>query len=178
MSDNFGIGRNAVETAAGRDDRRYLDLALSLADLAEQEGSLPVGAVVVGPDGEVLGTGRNRILTGGGPTAHAEMEALYDAGARLGEPASKGNCTVYTTMEPCLMCAGALLLSEIARVVWVVNDPKRGALRDYVAHPGYADLFAKLTMTETPDPQLAVRMRAQLAAWFARQGWDNQRWLE
>lgn len=93
-------------------------------------------------------------------------------------PANQGKCTVYTTMEPCLMCAGAILLSEIARMVWVVNDSKCGALREYVSQPRYADLFAKLTLTETPDSQLASRMRAKLAAWFAGQGWDNQRWLE
>lgn len=161
-----------------RDDRAYLELAVSLADQAEQEGSLPIGAVVVGPDGEVLGTGRNRILTGGGPAAHAEIEAMYAAGPRLLMPANKGRCTVYTTMEPCLMCAGAILLSEIARVVWLVNDPKRGALREYEGKLNYRDLFAKLSITESPDSELTASMRKRLAKWYAKRGWDNRRWLD
>ena len=99
--------------------------ALEQALLAQAFGEVPVGAVVV-RDGEIAGSGHNRTIIDHDPSAHAEVMALRDAGRRLGNHRLVG-CTLYVTVEPCAMCAGAIVQARIARVVYGCNDPKAGA---------------------------------------------------
>ena len=101
-------------------------LALEQAALALPEGDVPVGAVVVGPGGEVLGAGHNDRERTGDPTAHAEVVALRAAAAALGTWRLTG-CTLVVTLEPCTMCGGAAVLSRVDRVVYGAADPKAGA---------------------------------------------------
>jgi tRNA(adenine34) deaminase len=100
--------------------------ALVLAEEAASEGDVPVGAVVVDPDGQVIGTGRNLREVEHDPTAHAEVVALRAATQRLGTWRLEG-CTLVVTLEPCPMCAGALMLARIATLVLGAWDPKLGA---------------------------------------------------
>jgi tRNA(adenine34) deaminase len=100
--------------------------ALALAGRAAEAGDVPVGAVVVGPAGELLGEGWNLREEDGDPTAHAEVVAVRAAAARLGTWRLDG-CTLVVTMEPCPMCAGAVVLSRLDRVVFGAWDPKLGA---------------------------------------------------
>ena len=100
--------------------------ALELARLAPAHGDVPVGAVVVTADGAVVGTGANDREGSGDPTAHAEVLALRAAAASLGSWRLTG-CTLVVTLEPCTMCAGALVLSRVDRVVYGAPDPKAGA---------------------------------------------------
>lgn len=100
--------------------------ALELAEAAGLEGDVPVGAVVVGADGEVLGEGRNLREVDGDPTAHAEVVALREAARRTGSWRLEG-CTLVVTLEPCPMCAGALMLARVATLVLGAWDPKLGA---------------------------------------------------
>ena len=106
------------------EDRAGIALALALAEEARDADEVPIGAVVV-RDGALLGVGRNRCRGLGEATAHAEMLALSDAFQRTGDMRLPG-ATVYTTVEPCFMCAGALSHARVARVVWSVRDPKFG----------------------------------------------------
>ncbi len=99
--------------------------ALELAGRAEAAGEVPVGAVLV-QDGEVVGEGWNRPIGAHDPTAHAEIEALRDAARRLANYRLPGT-TLYVTLEPCVMCAGAILHARVARVVFGARDPKGGA---------------------------------------------------
>ncbi|MFE7778307.1 tRNA adenosine(34) deaminase TadA [Streptomyces sp. NPDC057445] len=101
-------------------------LALAEAARAAQAGDVPVGAVVLGPDGAVLATGHNERELTGDPTAHAEVLALRRAAAKRGEWRLTG-CTLVVTLEPCTMCAGALVLSRVDRVVYGARDEKAGA---------------------------------------------------
>ncbi len=101
-------------------------LALQEAARAVPAGDVPVGAVVLGPDGEILATGYNEREASGDPTAHAEVLALRRAAAALGEWRLPG-CTLVVTLEPCVMCAGALVQARIARVVYGADDEKAGA---------------------------------------------------
>jgi tRNA(adenine34) deaminase len=102
-------------------------LALDEARLAVQGGDVPVGAVVLSPDGTtVLAAGHNEREATGDPTAHAEVLALRRAAARLGEWRLSG-CTLVVTLEPCTMCAGALVQSRVERVVYGARDEKAGA---------------------------------------------------
>jgi len=103
-----------------------MGLALSVAAEALVSDDVPVGALVLGPDGGVLGVGRNLREAEGDPTAHAEVVAIRAAAAALGSWRLEG-CTLVVTLEPCAMCAGALVLSRVARVVLGAWDPKAGA---------------------------------------------------
>jgi tRNA(adenine34) deaminase len=105
--------------------RAFMDLALDEARAAQREDEVPVGAVVV-LDGRIVGRGHNRTRGECDPTAHAEVIALRRAALEVGAQRLVG-ATVYTTVEPCFMCAGALLHARVERVVWAVRDPKFGA---------------------------------------------------
>jgi tRNA(adenine34) deaminase len=101
--------------------------ALAEARVAAATGDVPVGAVVIGPEGDVLGRGRNAREAANDPTAHAEILALRAAAAALGSWRLDG-CTLVVTLEPCAMCAGALVLARVARLVYGATDPKAGAV--------------------------------------------------
>jgi tRNA(adenine34) deaminase len=98
---------------------------LELAREAARAGEVPVGAIVV-LDRQIVGRGRNRCVERRNPLAHAEIEALGEAFAAVGEARLPG-CTLYCTLEPCFMCAGALLHARVARIVFGARDPKFGA---------------------------------------------------
>jgi tRNA(adenine34) deaminase len=107
--------------------RAPMELALELARRAEQGGDVPVGAVLLGSDGEVLGSGGNEREQTGDPTANAEVLALRRAAAATGAWRLSG-CTLVVTLEPCTMCAGALVLARVERLVFGAYDPKAGAV--------------------------------------------------
>lgn len=106
-------------------DKKFMGMALEEAGKAGSAGEVPVGAVVV-LEGEVIGRGHNRSVSDHDPTAHAEMNALRDAAMRLGNYRLQG-AELYVTLEPCIMCAGALLHARIARLVYAAPDPRYGA---------------------------------------------------
>lgn len=104
----------------------WMDLAIAAARDAEAHGDVPIGAVVV-RDGQELARAHNRREVDADPTAHAELLALREAARHLGTWRLDG-CTLYVTLEPCTMCAGALVLARIERVVFAADDPKAGAV--------------------------------------------------
>lgn len=104
---------------------RWMTHALELAERAYGEGEVPVGAVVVRRN-VIIGRGRNRVVAHGDPTAHAEILALRDAAREIARPRLEG-CTLYTTLEPCPMCAGAAVVSRIEHLVFGAHDEKWGA---------------------------------------------------
>jgi tRNA(adenine34) deaminase len=111
-------------------DLDFMRLALAEAHAAEAAGEVPVGAIVVSPAGDVIARGNNQVLRTSDPTAHAEIVALRAAGRALGNYrilTPEGGCTLYATLEPCAMCAGAILHARIARLVFAARDPKAGA---------------------------------------------------
>lgn len=114
-------------TAAGARWVPEMRAALELAALASGGGDVPVGAVVLDPDGAVIGRGFNRREADSDPTAHAEILALRDAALIRGEW-RLADCTLVVTLEPCTMCAGAIGLSRVARLVYGAADPKAGAV--------------------------------------------------
>ena len=106
-------------------DRQFMQLALDQARLAAAAGEVPVGAVLV-RDGQVISTGFNRPITNSDPSAHAEMMALRAAAHDESNYRLPGS-TLYVTLEPCIMCAGAMLHARVGRVVFGAADPKTGA---------------------------------------------------
>ena len=118
------------------DDRVAMQAALSEASLAAEAGEVPIGAVVVS-EGAIIACGQNRVLRDLDPTAHAEIVALRVAAAAMGNYRLPG-CTLYVTLEPCAMCAGAMIHARIDRLVYAADDPKAGAAGSVLAvlnHP-------------------------------------------
>ena len=143
-------------------DEFYMREALSLARAAECLGEVPVGALVV-RDGEIVGRGFNAPIGENDPTAHAEIAALRDAGRFLGNYRLPG-CELYVTLEPCAMCAGAILHARIARVIYGARDPKTGV------HGSVVDLFAVDRLNHHTQVQggiLADECSKMLSAFFA-----------
>lgn len=143
-------------------DETFMRAALALAEGAAREGEVPVGAVVV-RDGEIVGRGANRPITEHDPAGHAEIIALREAGRAVGNYRLTG-CTLYVTIEPCVMCAGAIMHARIARVVYGARDPKTGACGSVV------DLFADRRInhhTEVTAGMLAEESGSLLSRFFA-----------
>ena len=115
----------SAEPQFAGDDERYMRRALELAEQAGVESEVPVGAVLV-QDGRIAGQGRNRMIGTADPTAHAEMEALRAACRTAGNYRLPG-AELFVTLEPCAMCAGAIVLARISRVVFSARDPRSGA---------------------------------------------------
>jgi tRNA(adenine34) deaminase len=106
-------------------DLEAMQAALAEARLAADASEVPIGAVVV-HEGEIVGRGQNRVLRNLDPTAHAEIVAMREAATRLGNYRLNG-CTLYVTLEPCAMCAGAMIHARLDRLVFAAADPKAGA---------------------------------------------------
>ncbi|MBV8619445.1 MAG: tRNA adenosine(34) deaminase TadA, partial [Curvibacter sp.] len=142
-------------------DEDFMRLALAEAEAAGRAGEVPVGAVLV-REGRVLARGRNRPIAGHDPTAHAEVLALRDAAAQLGNYRLDG-CTLYVTLEPCSMCAGAMLHARLARVVYGASDPKTGVAGSVL------DLFGEARLnhqTQVEGGVLAAECGALLQSFF------------
>lgn len=107
--------------------------ALELARCAEQQGEVPVGAVLV-KDNEIVAEGWNRPISGHDPTAHAEIQALREAGQRLGNYRLI-ETTLYVTLEPCIMCIGAIMHARVQRLVYAASDPRAGAIHSAYTIP-------------------------------------------
>jgi len=106
-------------------DLEAMELALAEAGMAAEAGEVPIGAVAV-HEGRIVARGQNRVLRDGDPTAHAEIVAVREAAASLGNYRLNG-VTLYVTLEPCAMCAGAMIHARIDRLVYAAADPKAGA---------------------------------------------------
>lgn len=147
-----------------RPDPRYMRAALDEAAAAMDAGDVPVGAVIV-LDGKIIGRGRNQREQLQDPTAHAEMLALTAAATHLGHWRLEG-CTMYVTLEPCPMCAGALVLARIAKLIYGAVDPKAGACVSLYSIPTDARLNHRV---EIAEPLLAEECATILRAFFAKQ---------
>jgi tRNA(Arg) A34 adenosine deaminase TadA len=125
-------------------DLDYLRAAIAEAQAAEVNGEVPVGAIVVHED-KIIGRGQNRVLRDSDPTAHAEIVALREAGRALANYRLE-DCTLYATLEPCAMCAGAILHARIARLVYAAPDPKAGACGSVLSVLNHPQLNHKLDL--------------------------------
>ena len=132
-------------------DEDFMRLAIAEAQAAEAAGEVPVGAIIVTPSGEIIGRGNNQVLRTNDPTAHAEIVALRAAGLALSNYrllTPEGGCTLYCTLEPCAMCAGAILHARIARLVFAARDPKAGACGSVLSVINHPALNHRVEVTE------------------------------
>ena len=121
-----------MNTALETSYEHWMLQAMELAREAMEDGDVPVGALVIAQDGTVLGRGRNRRERDGDPTGHAEIVALRDAATHVGSW-RLDDTTLFVTLEPCVMCAGALVNARVKRVVYGADDPKAGAVKSLYA---------------------------------------------
>ena len=131
-------------------DEEMMRLAIAEAQSAQTAGEVPVGAIVVSPSGDILGHGQNRVLRDSDPTAHAEIVALREAGRELSNYrilTPEGGCTLYVTLEPCAMCASAILHARIARLVYAADDPKAGACGSVLSVLNHPQLNHRVEVT-------------------------------
>src|SRR3981189_1147242 len=143
-------------------DLTYLRAAIAEAQAAEANGEVPVGAVVVHKN-KIVGRGQNRVLRDSDPTAHAEIVALREAGRALNNYRLE-DCTLYATLEPCAMCAGAILHARISRLVDAAPDPKAGACGSVLSVMNHPQLNHKLDLV----PGLLAAQRGPLLPNFFR----------
>ncbi|GGG80229.1 tRNA adenosine(34) deaminase TadA [Edaphobacter dinghuensis] len=144
-------------------DLDHLREAIAEAQAAEAAGEVPVGAVVVHA-AKIIGRGQNRVLRDSDPTAHAEIVALREAGRHLGNYRIE-DCTLYVTLEPCAMCAGAILHARIARLVYAALDPKAGACGSVLAVMNHPQLNHRVEV----QPGLLAEECGTLLTGFFRQ---------
>lgn len=143
-------------------DRDFMREALALAAQGAALGEVPVGAVLV-QDGEIIGRGFNQPVLRNDPTAHAEIMALRDAAGRVGNYRLPGS-TLYVTLEPCVMCTGAIMHARVARVVFGARDPKTGSAGSVV------DLYGESRLNHHADIEggvLADECGSLLSSFFA-----------
>ena len=149
-------------SALVKDEKYFMSLAYNLAIDAYRKDEVPIGAVIV-KDGEVIGSGSNQVEKLKDATAHAEMLCITQATQKLGDWRLTG-CTLYVTKEPCPMCAGALLLSRIERVVYGVPDPKMGGNGGALSIHQLKEGFHRYTSVQGP---MKEECTAMIQAFFA-----------
>jgi tRNA(adenine34) deaminase len=144
--------------------RYWMQRALQLAEAAGMAGDVPVGAVIVGANGEAIAEAENRRERDHDPTAHAEVLALRSAG-RILQNWHLNQCTLYVTLEPCPMCAGALILARLGCLVYGADDPKAGAVRTVLNLPDSPASNHRLSVL---GGILETECRQQLQTWFTQ----------
>ncbi len=142
-------------------DELFMEEALREARRAEAAGEVPVGAVIV-CEGRIVGRGCNLNLTGADPTAHAEIVALREAGRSLGNHRLP-DCEMFVTVEPCPMCAGALVHARLKRLIYGADDPKAGAVRSVMSVLNHPQLNHRMQVT---SGVLASRSQELLQSFF------------
>jgi tRNA(adenine34) deaminase len=164
-----GNDSDVPEEARLASDELFMEAALRAAQRALEAGEVPVGAVVV-CQGEIIAEGWNRNLTGNDPTAHAEIVALRAAGAIMGNQ-RLGDCELFATIEPCAMCAGALVHSRIKRLVYGADDPKAGAVHSAMQVLNHLKLNHRMDVV---GGTLAGRCAEVLQAFFRERRQSSQ----
>jgi tRNA(adenine34) deaminase len=142
-------------------DELWMEEALRLARMAEVAGEVPIGAIVVCEE-RIVGRGWNQVISASDPTAHAEIVAMREAARALGNYRLTG-CTLYVTLEPCAMCAGAMVHARIARLVYGARDPKAGAVGSIMQVLNHPKLNHRV---EVSEGVLAGRCMEMLQAFF------------
>lgn len=163
-----------------KSDYDYLVFALSEAEKAYDEGTYPIGAVIVNEEGIIVSSGRNRVFSECDCTAHAEVDAIRKAGTRLLDVTTKrflkNDFTIYTTCEPCPMCTCTILMSGIKKIAWAADDDEYGGIRKFKKGPHFIEQFNSLSYVASPYLELENKQRELLAKWNIGRGVLNTEW--
>jgi len=155
------------ETMNLEKDRYYLEMALKEAEKALNENTYPVGAVIVDENYQLIAKGRNRVHPKQDATAHAEIEAIRNAGPAIFDAKIKQEkFTIYTSLEPCPMCTGGILFANIKKVVWLLNDDLGfGGYRKIKSANIFDDRFNEVELIEEPFGDLKKRQMELMEKW-------------
>jgi len=137
-------------------DQEAMKAALAEAGLAQESGEVPIGAVVL-HQGKIIGRGQNSLLRNVDPTAHAEIIAMRDAAKAIGNHRLLG-CTLFVTLEPCAMCAGAMIHARLARLVYATSDPKAGACGSVLAVLNHPQLNHQMKVEQGIEAEAAAEI--------------------
>lgn len=148
-------------------DRLFLEMALEEAEHALMDNTYPVGAVIVDENFNLISRGRNRVHPANDATAHAEIDAIRNAGqAILDGKVRRKKFTIYTSLEPCPMCTGAILFANIKRVVWLLNDDLGfGGYRKIKDTKVFNERFEVVEVIEEPDENLKNKQKELMSKW-------------
>lgn len=146
------------------DDKYYVEEALKEAEQAFKEGEIPVGCVIV-HDGKIIAKGHNRTEALKDPTAHAEIIAIGSAASFLNNWRLTG-CTLYVTLEPCLMCTGAMIFSRISEAVYLLEDPKFGCFESKLQIENLLKFNHDFVVRKYNDPNLRERAKNLMQSFF------------
>ncbi|MBW3112292.1 nucleoside deaminase [Bacillus sp. MCCB 382] len=148
-------------------DRYFLEMALEEAKIALNEQTYPVGAVLVDEHQNIISTGRNRVHSQQDATAHAEMDAIRNAGSSIFKAkVQRETFTIYTTLEPCLMCTGGILFANIKRVVWLLNDGEGfGGYKKINAAGIFERKLREVDVREEPYGDLKMKQLELMEQW-------------
>ena len=158
------ISPPAIDQEADQVHQQWMSRAIALAQSAGDAGEVPVGAVIIDQNGNLIASGENRRERDKDPTAHAEILALRCAGQAL-QNWHLNQCTLYVTLEPCPMCAGAIVQARLGLLVYGADDPKTGAIRTVANIPDSPCSYHRLSVL---GGILESSCRQQLQAWFAQ----------
>ncbi|MCP3027071.1 nucleoside deaminase [Halobacillus sp. A5] len=148
-------------------DRYFLELALEEAEITLKEDTYPIGAVIVDDNYNLIAKGRNQVHTHQDATAHAEIDAIRNAGqAILNAKVSRQKFAIYTSLEPCPMCTGGILFANIKKVVWLLNDDLGfGGYRKIKGTNVFAERFNEVELIEEPYADLKNRQMELMTKW-------------
>ncbi|WP_339253640.1 nucleoside deaminase [Sporosarcina sp. FSL W8-0480] len=148
-------------------DKEFLQMALAEAELALQDNTYPVGAVLVDEDFNVIATGRNRVHPKKDVSAHAEIEAIRNAGEVIFDAKiNNKKFTLYSSLEPCPMCTGGILFAKIQRVVWLLNDDKGfGGFLKMKDTAIFEEKFNRIEVIAEPDEKLKMKQIELINKW-------------
>lgn len=158
------MGETGISVGRTTQDAAWMRLAIAQARAAQAADEVPVGAIVLSPEGDVLGEGNNQVIRLADPTAHAEIVAMRAAAATLGNYRLTG-CTLVCTLEPCAMCAGAMIHARIGRLLYAARDPKAGADGSVLAVLNHPSLNHRMVIDEGV---LSSECSAMLSEFFRR----------
>ncbi|KYC85294.1 nucleoside deaminase [Heyndrickxia sporothermodurans] len=155
-------------------DRYFLEMALREAEKALIENTYPIGAVIVDENNNLIAKGRNRVHTQQDTTAHAEVDAIRNAGHAIFNAKVKGEkFTIYSTLEPCPMCTGAILFAKIKRVVWLLNDDLGfGGYKKIKDSNVFEKKFKEIELIEEPFLDLKTKQKELMSKWE-----DNENYI-
>lgn len=148
-------------------DRHFLELALAEAETALKENTYPVGAIIVDQNQKIIAKGRNKVHPQQDATAHAEIDAIRNAGQSIFNAKINGEMfTLYTTLEPCPMCTGGILFAKIKKVVWLLNDDRGfGSFKKFKKAKIFESKFREIESIEEPYVDLKLKQTELMNKW-------------
>lgn len=152
------------------DISRYLKLALQEAEKADKLGNVPIGAVLVDEEGNVIAKGANEIKTKFDVTAHAEVVTLRNAGQKAMLKYNENATWLFTTLEPCFACSFFITRSNVKHVVWALSDPYSGGVDDLLASPKIGEKIKALEILSEPVPEYRERSSTLMQNYYKRKG--------